>query len=134
MSGLRVLQPGILSLPQDSGRFGMHGIGLTTGGPLDCNAFRWANRLCGNDQSVSVIEVTIGGLILESLVKTTIALTGAKIPLMINKKPVPLWQLPEVLRLRQFLTARQQCTVNLWADYAKMVAHYKPANYSPVTS
>lgn len=92
MSGLRVLQPGILSLPQDSGRFGMHGIGLTTGGPLDCNAFRWANRLCGNDQSVSVIEVTIGGLILESLVKTTIALTGAKIPLMINKKPVPLWQ------------------------------------------
>ena len=81
MSGLRVIQPGIFSLSQDSGRFGLHGIGLTTGGPLDCNAFRWANRLCGNTQSASVIEVTmVGGLILESSVKTTIAVTGAKIP------------------------------------------------------
>ena len=92
MSGLRVIHPGIYSLPQDSGRFGMHGIGLTTGGPLDSDAFRWANRLCGNAQSASVIEVTVGGLNLESLVKTTVALTGAQIPLTINKKPAALWQ------------------------------------------
>jgi biotin-dependent carboxylase-like uncharacterized protein len=92
MSGLKVIQPGIFSLPQDSGRFGVHGIGLTTGGPMDSDAFRWANRLCGNAQSATVIEVTVGGLILESSVKTTVAVTGANIPLTINKKPAALWQ------------------------------------------
>ena len=92
MSGLKVIQPGIFSLPQDSGRFGLHGIGLTTGGPMDSDAFRWANRLCGNVQSATVIEVTVGGLILESSIKTTIAVTGANIPLTINKKPAALWQ------------------------------------------
>ena len=40
MSDLKVIQPGILSLPQDGGRYGAHGIGLTTGGPLDRSAFR----------------------------------------------------------------------------------------------
>jgi biotin-dependent carboxylase-like uncharacterized protein len=92
MSGLKVIQPGIFSLSQDSGRFGLHGIGLTTGGPMDGDAFRWANRLCGNTQSATVIEVTVGGLILESSIKTTIAVTGANIPLTINKKPAALWQ------------------------------------------
>ncbi len=92
MSGLKVIQPGILSLPQDSGRYGMHGIGLTTGGPLDRHAFRWANRLCGNSQQAVAIEVTIGGLVLEAMVKTSIALTGAEINLSINKHPAALWQ------------------------------------------
>ena len=49
--GFNVIQPGLLSLVQDSGRFGLHGIGLTTGGPLDRNAFRWANRLCENPEN-----------------------------------------------------------------------------------
>lgn len=92
MSGLKIVQPGIFSLLQDNGRFGQHGIGLTTGGPLDNNAFRWANRLCGNTSSQSAIEVTVGGLVLESQVTTTIALTGANIPLTINKNPAALWQ------------------------------------------
>lgn len=35
----KVLQPGLLSLIQDLGRFGQHDIGLTTGGPLDSEAF-----------------------------------------------------------------------------------------------
>jgi len=92
MTGLSVIQPGIFSLPQDSGRFGQHAVGLTTGGPLDSNAFRWANRLCGNAPEATAIEVTIGGLVLESTVQTCIALTGADIPLTINKKPAALWQ------------------------------------------
>ena len=92
MIGLKVIQPGIFSLPQDSGRFGQHAVGLTTGGPLDSNAFRWANRLCGNGVEATAIEVTIGGLVLESTTTTQIALTGADIPLTINKQPAALWQ------------------------------------------
>ena len=116
MASLKVIQPGIFSLLQDSGRFGHHSIGLTTGGPLDRQSFRWANQLCGNTnygnnghgnnakasdsdsdsdsdkKNTTVIEVTIGGLVLEANSNTSIALTGADIPLSINKKPVALWQ------------------------------------------
>jgi len=92
MGGLKVIQPGILSLPQDGGRYGAHGIGLTTGGPLDRNSFRWANRLAGNPEQATAIEVTIGGLVLASNATTLIAVAGAEMPLSINKKPASLWQ------------------------------------------
>ncbi|MDG2501600.1 MAG: biotin-dependent carboxyltransferase family protein [Porticoccaceae bacterium] len=97
MSGLIVIQPGIFSLAQDSGRFGLHSIGLTTGGPMDRNAFRWANRLCDNSQSATAIEVTVGGLVLESTTTTNIAMTGANIPLTINQQAAALWQSHKII-------------------------------------
>lgn len=42
----KVLQPGLLSLLQDLGRFGQHAIGLTTGGPLDREAFYGPTVYC----------------------------------------------------------------------------------------
>ena len=90
--GFKVLQPGILSLLQDAGRFGQHAIGLTNGGPLDRLSFNWANRLCGNDESACVIEASIGGLSLEAELDTTIALTGGDAPLSINGMPAAAWQ------------------------------------------
>ncbi len=95
-TGFKVIQPGIFSLIEDAGRFGQHGIGLTSGGPLDRHAFRWANRLCGDQQSAAAIEITVGGLVLESKVNTTIAVTGANIPLSINKQSRELWQSHQV--------------------------------------
>ena len=92
MIGLTVIQPGIHSLLQDHGRYGHHSIGLTTGGPLDSQAFQWANRLCQNSPHCAAIEVTIGGLVLEANMDSSIALTGAAIPLTINKQPAALWQ------------------------------------------
>ena len=62
MSGFLVRQPGMLSLLQDSGRFGQHKIGLTTGGPLDPMAMGWANRLVGNSSGTTAIEASFGGL------------------------------------------------------------------------
>ena len=58
---MKILQPGVLSLVQDLGRIGKHRIGLTVGGPMDPFAFRWANRLCHNQDNESVIEISIGG-------------------------------------------------------------------------
>lgn len=89
---LQVLKPGIHSLLQDGGRFGQHRMGVTTGGPLDRTAFRWANLLCENVDNSACIEVAVGGLVLQSTVRTTLALTGADIPLKINKQPAALWQ------------------------------------------
>lgn len=92
MNAFKVIQPGILSLLQDAGRFGKHNIGLTNGGPLDKQSFDWANKLLNNDLNACVIEASIGGLVLEALVNTQIAVTGGDAELTINQKVVPSWQ------------------------------------------
>lgn len=89
---LRVIQPGLLSLLQDSGRVGAHRIGLTTGGPLDREAFDYCNRLLGNAADSTVIEVSFGGLQLEAQADTFICVTGARLPLLINGNERPLWE------------------------------------------
>lgn len=92
MSGLLVVQPGLLSLLQDGGRFGQHRIGLTTGGPLDRHAMAWANRLVDNSASDTALEISFGGLELEAQVDTLISVTGGDLPFAINDEPQPLWR------------------------------------------
>ena len=91
---MTVIQPGVLSLLQDAGRFGQHRIGLTTGGPLDNAAFQWANRLCDNsvEKPATAIEISIGGLVLSVEADTSIAFTGAHMPLKINQQTVEAWR------------------------------------------
>jgi biotin-dependent carboxylase-like uncharacterized protein len=93
---LTVNQAGMLSLLQDTGRYGKHDIGLTTGGPMDAVAFKWANRLLDNKLSATAIEVTVGGLELAVMVDTFIVVTGAKVPLTINAVDKALWQVHAV--------------------------------------
>ncbi len=91
MNGLRVLQPGLLTLIQDGGRLGQHRIGLTTGGPLDPFAFNWANRLCDNASDATALEISIGGLSLEAQVHTRVALCGGEMTLKINGHELERW-------------------------------------------
>jgi len=95
---LRVVQPGILSLLQDSGRKGRHRLGLTSGGPLDGTAFAWCNRLLQNPAGATAVEISLGGLKLEAAVDTSICLAGAPMPLAIDGQPQPGW---EVLPVRE---------------------------------
>jgi biotin-dependent carboxylase-like uncharacterized protein len=90
--GFLVKRSGVLSLLQDAGRFGAFNIGLTNGGPVDLLAFKWANRLCGNKINTTAIEISIGGLTLVSQANTTIAVTGATMPLTINGVQKALWR------------------------------------------
>ena len=92
----RVTQPGILSLLQDGGRYGHHRIGLTNGGPLDAEAFYYCNRLLGNPPGSTAIEISFGGTRLEAQVDSYICLTGADMPLHINGREVPGWQVVPV--------------------------------------
>ena len=94
---LKVIQPGILSLLQDSGRRGQHRIGLTNGGPLDGEAFLYNNRLLQNAGDSTLVEISFGGLQLEAGTDTFICVTGAAMPLKINHREQPLW---EVLQVR----------------------------------
>jgi len=89
---IEILSPGILSLIQDAGRFGQHAIGLTSGGPMDPIAFKWANRLLNNDQNATAIETTVGGLKIKSHGTTRVAITGAQVDVKINGTRQPQWQ------------------------------------------
>jgi len=91
-TGFLVKQPGMLSLVQDAGRFGFFNIGLTNGGPIDLDAFQWANRLCANELNATVIEISIGGLALIAQLDITIAVTGANMSLTINSHKKELWR------------------------------------------
>ena len=90
-TGFLVKQPGPRTLILDLGRYGYHHLGMTTGGPTDPLAFRWANRLCKNDQNATALEV-VGGLVLESTVTTQLAVCGANTPLTINGRVRALWR------------------------------------------
>ncbi|WP_439134475.1 biotin-dependent carboxyltransferase family protein, partial [Pseudomaricurvus sp.] len=96
---MKILNPGILSLLQDAGRFGQHQIGLTNGGPLDPLAFHWANRLCGNTttdsdvySNATTIEVSIGGFKMQAECATRVAVTGGEMPVTLNGKEIERWR------------------------------------------
>ena len=93
---MTVLQSGVLSLLQDSGRRGQHRLGLTTGGPLDSEAFHYCNRLLQNHLGSTVIEVSVGGLQLSIQVDTFVCVTGADMPLSINGEEKTLWSVHPV--------------------------------------
>ncbi|MFT5335998.1 MAG: biotin-dependent carboxylase-like uncharacterized protein [Halioglobus sp.] len=91
-----VLQPGILSLLQDEGRYGQHAIGLTTGGPMDPHAYRLCNRLLQNSDNSTALEVSFGGLHLKAHVDSFICVAGANMPLLINDQDRALWQVHKI--------------------------------------
>ncbi len=89
---IEIVSPGILSLIQDKGRFGQHGIGLTNGGPMDPEAFKWANRILNNDENATAIEITVGGLKIKSYGNIRVAITGAEVSIKINGQEQAQWQ------------------------------------------
>lgn len=90
--GLKVLKPGILTLVQDLGRFAYQHIGLSPGGAADEHAFLWANRLLDNRPNSPALEICFGGLQIEVLANTNIAITGAEMNATINDHPIENWQ------------------------------------------
>ena len=90
--GLKVIKPGVLTLVQDLGRFAYQHIGLSPGGAADEHAFLWANRLLDNRSNSPALEICFGGLQLEALANTNIAITGAEMNATINDQPIENWQ------------------------------------------
>jgi len=88
---LEVIAPGVLALLQDRGRFGVHRIGLTNGGPLDPEAFNACNRLLGNTPGSTAIEISFGGSHFRATLDTFFCVTGASMPLTVNGVEKPLW-------------------------------------------
>ena len=59
---------------------------------MDGAAFYWANRLAGNAEGATALEVAQGGLRLECIGDTSVAVAGAAMPLKINDQTKALWR------------------------------------------
>ncbi|CUS49249.1 MAG: Allophanate hydrolase subunit 2 [Idiomarinaceae bacterium HL-53] len=91
-TGMLVIKPGIHAAVQDQGRSGYQHLGVTTGGVADGMSANWANRLLDNDPSAPLLEITAGGLELESQTQTMIAVTGGDLNLTVNGRPQVPWR------------------------------------------
>ncbi|HEY9198164.1 MAG TPA: urea carboxylase, partial [Gammaproteobacteria bacterium] len=88
-----VLQPGTQSTLQDwPGRTGYWDIGVPPSGPMDHLAFRLANRLVGNAQGATALELTLNGPTLRFNCDTLIALTGAAMRAELDGTAIAWWQ------------------------------------------
>jgi len=75
---LTVLEPGLLTTVQDSGRPGQASLGVGRSGVCDRTSYGLANRLVGNAEDVAVLEVTHGGLRVRADGDLVIVTTGAR--------------------------------------------------------
>ncbi|CAD5107975.1 5-oxoprolinase subunit C family protein [Zestomonas carbonaria] len=91
MSGFRVVEAGPLSLLQDGGRHGWQHLGVSSCGPLDPHAAAWANRLLGNPWGTALLEIALGGVVLECVGDCWVALCGADLPISVDGESRPNW-------------------------------------------
>ncbi|WP_434362322.1 biotin-dependent carboxyltransferase family protein [Parasalinivibrio latis] len=92
MFGLEVINPGLFTLIQDPGRFGVGHLGLSSGGPVDLHAFCWANKLLGNKADAACLEIMMGNASFRAMTDITVALTGADTQPRIDGYPQPHWR------------------------------------------
>jgi biotin-dependent carboxylase-like uncharacterized protein len=85
---LLVVRPGARSLLQDLGRPGLGALGVSGSGAFDRSAARQANRLLGNATAAAVVEVLLGGLVLEAGADHAVAVTGAVGPVTVDGRQV----------------------------------------------
>ena len=108
-SAIDVIEPGTQTTVQDyPGRSGYWHVGVPPSGPMDALAFRIANRLVGNMDSVAGLEIAVTGPTLRFASDALIALAGADFGACLDGISIPLWRSIQVsagseLRMRTAL-------------------------------
>jgi urea carboxylase len=87
---VRVISGGTSTTVQDwPGRQGLWAIGVPPSGPMDDQSFRLGNRLLGNREGTTGLEITAAGPTLLFNAPTRICLTGADFAATLDGAPVP---------------------------------------------
>src|SRR6476619_4754161 len=84
MRELLVLDAGPQTTVQDLGRAGPAHLGVPRSGAVDEPAHRLANRLVGNPEDAATLECLDGRLAVRASTAMTLAVTGARVPVMVN--------------------------------------------------
>ncbi|SPA01687.1 Allophanate hydrolase [Cupriavidus taiwanensis] len=93
-AALKVKGTGLLTVFQDPGRHGQAGQGVSASGAMDQAALKTANRLVGNRSDGAALETVGGGLQLQSVGETVLAVTGADAPLTVRTTDGRQWSVP----------------------------------------
>ncbi len=88
---LTIEQPGLLTTVQDLGRRGYYNVGIPQGGSMDQESAQAANKLVGNTAAEAVLECTYMGPSFTVDAPTTIAVTGAAVPVLVNGQEQAPW-------------------------------------------
>jgi biotin-dependent carboxylase-like uncharacterized protein len=89
---IEILQPGLLTLVQDLGRYGYQQFGVPVAGAMDLFATTVGNLLVENDRNAAVLEMTMLGPQLKFSGDASIALTGGDLGPLVNGAPVAMWR------------------------------------------
>ena len=90
MSRLTVVNPGVFTTIQDSGRFGFGKYGVPVSGAMDVESFKLANQLVGNPHHYPVLECTLQGGLYRFDSDAEIAITGAEMNPVVNGKLIEM--------------------------------------------
>gem|GEM_PF-6799493 len=80
----KVVKSGFLTTVQDYGRLSHGKHGMSQSGVMDEHAYCWGNHLLNNHFNDATVEITFGGVELETQIDTFIAVTGADLNFKIN--------------------------------------------------
>lgn len=101
---IEVLAPGAQSSLQElPGRLGLWHVGVPPSGPMDERSFRHANRLVGNGDTTTALELTVAGPMLRFFADSVVALAGAEMPMTCDGERLP-HNRPISIRAGQTLT------------------------------
>ena len=89
---IKVIEPGLYSNIQDNGRFGYRNIGVPYSGFMDQESARTANKIVGNDENESLIEITLMGPTLLFNADYILSITGADFSSLINNDKVDMYK------------------------------------------
>lgn len=92
VAAFEVIEPGILTTIQDSGRFGFSRFGVPHSGALDPFSFRVANLLVNNQGNEACLETTLMGLRLKTLSESVIAIAGGDFSSSLNGESLEMWR------------------------------------------
>lgn len=81
---LEIVNPGLSTTIQDSGRFGYYHVGIPQSGVMDHYAAELGNRLVGNTRNEAVLECTYLGPTLITDTNVDIAVTGSPVKVLVN--------------------------------------------------
>ena len=89
---IKVIDPGLYSSIQDNGRFGYRNIGVPYSGFMDNESAGLANKIIGNKESQSLIEITLMGPTLLFNNDYTLSITGGDFNSLINNDKIEMYK------------------------------------------
>lgn len=92
MPAITLSKSGLLTTVQDLGRFGFGRFGVPRSGAMDTLALRMANRLVGNSDSLSALEITAVGPEIVFHQETCFALAGGNLTPALDHQPLQTWE------------------------------------------